>query len=102
MIFTVSFFGLWSFLIDLSLQAAGGWDSKTGHNAPLYANEQETVIDVAPSFIKSKYNCHAAVQGYVEAGVPKGKLVMGLGLYGRGWQGKAFFSLFVFNPFLGP
>ena len=87
MIFMVSLSRSFSSVIELSLQAAGGWDSKTGHNAPLYANEQETVADVAPSFIKSKYNCHAAVQGYIAAGAPRSKLVMGLGLYGRGWQG---------------
>ena len=38
-IFPVSLPRRSSFLIDLSLQAAGGWDSKTRHNAPLEANE---------------------------------------------------------------
>ena len=50
-------------------------------------NEAETATDIAPSFIKSKYNCHASVQGYLAAGAPRSKLVMGLPLYGRGWQG---------------
>ncbi|UJR07712.1 hypothetical protein I4U23_011997 [Adineta vaga] len=65
----------------------GGWESKTGHNAPLFRNDAETTTDVSPSFIKSKYNCHGAIQGYIAAGTPRSKLVMGLGLYGRGWQG---------------
>lgn len=65
----------------------GGWESKTGHNAPLYKNNDETVEDIAPSFIKSKYNCDAAIQSYLSIGVPSRKILLGLPLYGRGWQG---------------
>ncbi|CAF1332106.1 unnamed protein product [Adineta ricciae] len=65
----------------------GGWEAKTGHNAPLYKNDAETATDVSPSFIKSRYNCNAAIQAYIAAGVSRSKLIMGLGLYGRGWQG---------------
>ncbi|UJR38435.1 hypothetical protein I4U23_031103 [Adineta vaga] len=65
----------------------GGWEAKTGHNAPLYKNDAETATDISPSFIKSRYNCHASIQAYISAGVPRSKLIMGLGLYGRGWQG---------------
>ncbi|CAF2946012.1 unnamed protein product [Rotaria sp. Silwood2] len=65
----------------------GGWETKTGHNAPLYKNDAETATDISPSFIKSRYNCHASIQAYIAAGVPRSKLIMGLGLYGRGWQG---------------
>ncbi|CAF3533061.1 unnamed protein product [Rotaria sp. Silwood1] len=65
----------------------GGWETKTGHNAPLYKNNDETTSDVAPSYIKSKSNCDAAVQAYISAGVPSTKILMGLPLYGRGWKG---------------
>jgi chitinase len=65
----------------------GGWEAKTGHNAPLYMSNADTSTDVSPSFIKSRYNCDAAIQAYIAAGVPRSKLIMGLGLYGRGWQG---------------
>ncbi|CAF1514738.1 unnamed protein product, partial [Didymodactylos carnosus] len=71
----------------MSYDFHGGWDAKTGHNAPLYANKDDQSADTAPSFIKSKYNCDKAVQGYIAAGVPPEKLVMGLALYGRGRQG---------------
>jgi GH18 family chitinase len=57
----------------------------------LFKNNNETTPDEHPSFMKSNYNCHAAIQGYIAAGTPRSKLVMGLGLYGRGWQGKFFF-----------
>ncbi|CAF0868601.1 unnamed protein product [Rotaria sp. Silwood1] len=65
----------------------GGWETKTGHNAPLYKNNDETTSDVAPSYIKSRYNCDAAIQAYIRAGVPSTKILMGLPLYGRGWKG---------------
>ncbi|CAF1395041.1 unnamed protein product [Rotaria sordida] len=65
----------------------GGWEAKTGHNAPLYKNNDETTSDVAPSFIKSKYNCDAAIKAYITGGAPSTKILMGLSLYGRGWQG---------------
>jgi len=71
----------------MSYDFHGGWEAKTGHNAPLYKNNAETTSDVAPSFIKSRYNCDAAIQAYLAAGVPSEKILMGLGLYGRGWQG---------------
>ncbi|CAF0996804.1 unnamed protein product [Adineta steineri] len=77
----------WINVMTYDFHAAGGWESKTGHNAPLFKNDDETTADVAPSFIKSKYNCHEAIQGYIAAGTPRSKLIMGLGLYGRGWQG---------------
>ena len=65
----------------------GGWETQTGHNAPLYKNNDEKTTDIAPSFIKSRYNCDAAIQTYLRAGVPVNKILMGLPAYGRGWQG---------------
>ncbi|CAF1034663.1 unnamed protein product [Didymodactylos carnosus] len=65
----------------------GGWDTITGHNAPMYMNPDDAAADVAPGYIKSRYNSHSAIQAYIAAGVPREKLLFGLGLYGRGWQG---------------
>jgi chitinase len=79
----------------------GGWESKTGHSTPVYKNDNETATDVAPTFIKSKYNCNAALQAYIAAGIPRSKIVMGLALYGRGWQGEFhFFFINSINYFL--
>jgi chitinase len=75
----------------LCYSSVGGWETKTGHNAPLYKNDAETATDVSPSFIRSRYNCHASIQSYIAAGIPRSKLIMGLGLYGRGWQGNFIF-----------
>jgi chitinase len=57
----------------------GSWDRTTNFNAPLYA----TAADPAPDTL----NTHAAVQGYLAAGVPAGKIVLGVPFYGRGWAG---------------
>jgi GH18 family chitinase len=35
-----------------------------------------------------KLNCDSAIQAYLDAGVSSEKLVMGIPLYGIGWQGK--------------
>ena len=37
--------------------------------------------------MKSRYNANAAIEAYLANGVPASQIVMGLGLYGRGWQG---------------
>jgi GH18 family chitinase len=60
----------------------------------LYKNDNETTTDEPPSFIKSRYNCNEAIQTYINVGAPSNKLVMGLALYGRGWQGKKDANLF--------
>jgi len=57
----------------------GSWDKVANLNAPLYT----TLADPAPDTL----NAHAAVQGYLAAGVPADKLVLGVPFYGRGWAG---------------
>ena len=53
----------------------------------MYKNDNETIPDLPPAFIKSKYNADSALQAYITGGVPRSKIVMGLALYGHGWQG---------------
>lgn len=59
----------------------GTWQAQNGHNAPLYYDEDATVpgADVL--------NVDAAVNGHLNAGVPKDKLVVGMPFYGYGWTG---------------
>ncbi|CAF3388911.1 unnamed protein product [Rotaria socialis] len=47
----------------------------------------KTISDIAPSYMKSTFNCDAAMHTYIKAGVSSQKILMGLPLYGRGWQG---------------
>lgn len=55
----------------------GAWSTQTGHNAPLYAN---------PQAMTPEFNIKTAVDTFLEAGLPKEKLIVGLGFYGRGWK----------------
>ncbi|KAH7012082.1 family 18 glycosyl hydrolase [Microdochium trichocladiopsis] len=59
---------------------AGGWDlSAVGHQANLYPN---------PSNPESTpFSTDRAITDYIEAGVPGRKIVMGIPLYGRGYEG---------------
>lgn len=57
----------------------GSWDSRTDHHAPLYANPA--------SGSDPRYVAHSAVQGYLDAGVPAAKLVLGVPAYGLSWKG---------------
>jgi chitinase len=65
----------------MSYDFHGGWESTTGHNAALYPNSD------SPFTNEATYNADAAVQGYLDAGVPANKIVMGVPFYGRGWSG---------------
>ncbi len=53
----------------------GAWENRTGHNAPLFglAGDPLTV--------------DAAVRGFLAAGAPPQKLVLGVPFYGRTWRG---------------
>jgi chitinase len=70
-------------------------DPVTGLLSPLYGSPR----DPDPESRKS-YNADAAVRGYLAAGVPAKKLVMGIPLYGRAWRGATGDGLF--SPADGP
>jgi len=55
----------------------GGWDATTGHNAPLFTDTGDSMAN---------YNVADAVDSYLAAGMPAKKIVIGLALYGRGWE----------------
>ncbi|MAM88704.1 MAG: hypothetical protein CME36_15475 [unclassified Hahellaceae] len=56
----------------------GAWDGTLGHQAGLYAATNEAT----PGF-----NGDTAIDNLLAAGVPADKLVLGVAMYGRGWQG---------------
>jgi chitinase len=56
----------------------GSWESETGHNAPLIAGASDRATG---------FNVAAAIDGYLSAGVPSAKLVMGVPFYGRSFAG---------------
>ncbi len=57
----------------------GRWNATlTGHNAPLFAAAKAPVV---------RYTADEAVRGYIAAGVPSEKIVLGVPAYGYGWTG---------------
>lgn len=64
----------------MSYDFHGAWETVTGFHAPLYPS-----TDAPYSYPASTYSVDSAVQGYLAAGVPSTKLVVGLPFYGRGW-----------------
>ncbi|MEE3200218.1 MAG: glycoside hydrolase family 18 protein [Planctomycetota bacterium] len=66
----------------MSYDFSGGWSDQTGLNAGLFAvSDNENKI---PGL-----NAAAALEAYLDAGVPPTKLHMGVPFYGRGWRGVA-------------
>lgn len=61
----------------MSYDYHGGWDPITGHNAPMKVGSKDTATGFSVS---------DAVDAYLNAGFPAQKLVLGLPLYGRGWE----------------
>lgn len=59
----------------------GGWSKQTNLHAPLYFPKDD------PNKENTELTVDATVQGYLKAGVPRDKLVVGVPFYGRGWSG---------------
>ena len=56
----------------------GGWETKTGHNAPLFASARH---DVSPE--ERLLNVNWSVSHWLQSGAPREKLMLGTGSYGR-------------------
>jgi len=65
----------------MSYDFAGAWSKTSGHNAPLFADP------ASPSPDGTRNTVAAAVMRHLKAGVPPGKLLLGLPLFGRTWRG---------------
>lgn len=61
----------------------GSWSGLTGFNAPLFPSSR----DPAGNLERETFNLHAAVQAYLERGVPGPEIVVGLAFFGNGWGG---------------
>ncbi|UXH80137.1 glycosyl hydrolase family 18 protein [Roseateles amylovorans] len=69
-----------NFINVMTYDFHGGWDSITGFHSALYGS----TADPSTGDIRS-YNTNAAMQAFLDKGVPASKLNVGIGFYGRGW-----------------
>jgi len=60
------------------------WDTHSNFHAPLYASSTDPAPD---DVMRLHYNADAAVRGFLAAGIPAAKIVLGVPFYGRGWSG---------------
>ncbi|WP_425508352.1 glycoside hydrolase family 18 protein [Tahibacter amnicola] len=74
----------------MSYDYYGGWNGVLGHQAGLYAVPNEPV---------SGFSGNATVDNLLAAGVPAGKIALGVAMYGRGWNGVT--GVQGGNPFTG-
>jgi chitinase len=66
-----------SFINLMAYDLHGGWEDTTNLFAPLFKAHADP----------SRMNVSAAVQAYLDAGIPSDKIVVGVPFYGRGWGG---------------
>jgi len=66
----------------MTYDLAGGWEKKTGHQAPIFSPEGRDTAN--PSTL---WSVDGAVRQFLDDGVDPKKLVVGMPFYGRGWNG---------------
>jgi len=59
----------------------GAWEMFTGHNTPLYGRHEEDDME-HPGH---RFNLNDSISYYLEAGVPREMLVVGMATFGHGW-----------------
>jgi chitinase len=69
----------------------GPWNAKTNFNAPLYAGAHDS----------DPYNVDAAVQAFLDTGVPADKIVVGVPFFGRGFKGVPATNNGLYQPHSG-
>jgi len=81
------------YILIMAYDIHGTWDTRTGFNAPLYADPN--------SAYQPDWGVHDAVQVYLNAGVPASKIVMGVPFYGYKYDGVSSANNGLYSTFTG-
>jgi chitinase len=73
----------------------GTWENTTNFQSPLFPSRQ----DPAQPF---RLTTHETVQAYIDSGVPRRKIVVGVPFYSHGWQGVPDINQGLYQPATGP
>uniref|UniRef100_A0A915B2E0 GH18 domain-containing protein n=1 Tax=Parascaris univalens TaxID=6257 RepID=A0A915B2E0_PARUN len=66
------------FILLMSYDFHGAWESFTGENSPLYAQSGAT-------YFQRTLTTDWAANHWASKGMPRNKIIIGIGAYGRGW-----------------
>ncbi len=66
------------FIVVMTYDFKGPWSSTTGFHNAMYGYEDPDSMD---------FNVDTVVHNYIEAGVPREKILVGVPFYGRSWSG---------------
>lgn len=75
----------------------GPWSTHTGFNAPLYPDSDDPYSEP----VHSNYNMSAAVQNYLNAGLSRSRISVGMPFYGRGFGNVASGNNGLYQTFSG-
>ena len=81
------------YLLIMTYDYHGSWNSYTGYNSPLYARENQTDKTLCSSW---------SMNYYAYLGAPKDKVILGFANYGRGWKLRNPSDYDVGAPAIGP
>ena len=74
---------------------AGSWDTITNHASPVFDSPRD------PNYGQG-FDIEDTISAYLKAGVPGKKIVLGVPLYGAGWQGVPGANHGLYQPSTGP
>lgn len=84
------------FINVMAYDLHGPWESKTGHNAPLYVGPNDNTTN------QKQLNVNSSIRYWVQQGIPTWKIMLGVAFYGRSFTLRSSSEHDVGAPSSGP